>query len=85
MYIGSIEITQHSEVCRGDGVVAGARCGGSAHVHASMLQLHVRDDQVPVSQHLGVEDVDGLVVRPAPGDERPGDAGSHALQDGVLV
>lgn len=50
-----------------------------------MLALDVHDDEVAVSQHLGVVNVDRLAVGSAPGDDGPGIAGGHALQDGGLV
>lgn len=75
----------NSDVSHGDSVVASARCCGPADVHAPMLGLHVRDHEVAAAQHLGVEDVHGPVVGTAPGDEGPGVARGHALQDGALV
>lgn len=50
-----------------------------------MLALDVHDDEVAVSQHLGVVNVDRLAVGSAPGDDGSGIAGGHALQDGSLV
>lgn len=59
--------------------------GGPAHVDPAVLGLDVGDEQVAVAQHLGVVDVDGAAVCAAPGDDGPGLARGHALQDGALV
>lgn len=66
-------------------MVPRARGGGPAHVDSSVLALDVHDDEVAVSQHLGVVNVDRLAVGSAPGDDGSGMAGGHALQDGGLV
>lgn len=50
-----------------------------------MLALDVHDEEVSVSQHLSVVNVDGLAVGSAPGDDGFGMASGHALQDGSLV
>lgn len=73
------------EVCRSDGVVASPGCGGPAEVDACMLGAHISDDQVPVAQYPGVVHVNGLAVRPAPGDDGPRVASCHTLQNHRLV
>lgn len=80
-----VHCTLNCEDCRCDGVVAGPRRGGPAEVDACMLGGHICDDQVPVAQHPGVVDVDGLAVRPAPGDDGPRVASRHTLQNHRLV
>lgn len=50
-----------------------------------MLGLDVRDNEVAVSQHFGVVNVNRLAVCSAPGDDGSGIACGHALQDGILV
>lgn len=75
----------HCDIGRGDGEVACAGSGGSADVDPGVLRLDVADEQVAAAQHLGVVDVDGLVVGSAPGDEGSGVPRRHALQQGALV
>ena len=50
-----------------------------------MLWLDVCDNEVAISQHFSVVNINGLAVRSAPGDDGSGIACGHALQDGTLV
>lgn len=50
-----------------------------------MFGFDVCDDEVAISQHFGVVNINGLAVCPAPGDDGFGIARGHALQDGILV
>lgn len=73
------------EVCCSYGVVASPGCGGPAKVDTSVLGGYISDDQVPVAQYPGVVHVDGLAVRPAPGDDGPWVASGHTLQNHRMV
>lgn len=50
-----------------------------------MFGFDVCDDEVAISQHFGVVNINGLAVCPAPGDDGFGIARGYALQDGILV
>lgn len=50
-----------------------------------MLGFDVGDDEVAISQHFGVVNINRLAVCSAPGDDGSGIACGHALQDGILV
>jgi len=50
-----------------------------------MLGLDVSDDEVAVSQHFGVVDINRLAVCSAPGNDGSGIACGHALEDGTLM
>lgn len=50
-----------------------------------MLGLDVRDNEIAISQHSGVVNINRLAVCSAPGDDGSGIACGHALQDGTLV
>ena len=81
MYI----LTQHSDIGWSNGIVACAGSGGSAHVNSSMLRLDICDNEVTISQHFGVVNVNRLAVSSAPGDDGSGIACGHALQNSILV
>lgn len=50
-----------------------------------MLRFDVRYEQVSVAQNFCVVNVDGLVVGPAPGDERARASRGHALQQSATA
>lgn len=80
-----LDSTLDCEVGCSYSVVSGPRGRGSAQIDAAVLGAHVGDDQVPVSQHFGVVDVDGFAVGAAPGDDGPRVSCGHALQHHGLV
>jgi len=61
--------TQNCEVGCGSGVVAGSRCGGPAQVDSAVLGIGIGNNQVPITQHFGIVDIDGFTVSTAPGDD----------------
>lgn len=82
---GLTGLTENSEVCHSNSVVAGAWGGGSAHVHTGVPRPHICDDEVPSAQHPSAEHIHGLVVLPAPGDDGARLPGSQALEYGSGV
>lgn len=55
-------LTEHHQSGHGCGEVACAWDRSSADIDTRVVHFHIGDHEVPVAQHAGVEDVDGLVV-----------------------